>query len=106
MVATATQQYSFNEAYGIVTELEKKLSRMPYHEDYERYGYGDAKELALALDKNAERDMRELCVRPFAVVNIAVLRERRRRNGQPVVITQAWEQGNATLFENKFPEDN
>ena len=106
MVATATKQYSFDEAFAIVEELDARLNHMPYHEDYERYGYGDAKELALALREDAERDMQKLGVRPFAVVNIAVLRERRRRNGQPVIITQAWEQGNANLFENRFPENN
>lgn len=104
MVA-AQQQYSFEEAFNIVEDLAQKVNHMPYHEEYERLGYGDAKELALALNKDAEREMWKLGVRPFAIVSIAVLRERRRRAGQPIIITQAWEQGNATLFENKFPED-
>lgn len=106
MVATETKQYSFEEAFAIVEELDARINHMPYHEDYERFGYGDAKELALALNKDAEREMWKLGIRPFAIVSIAVLRERRRRAGQPIIITQAWEQGNATLFENKFPEDD
>ncbi|MDO5480694.1 MAG: hypothetical protein Q4F58_03445 [Candidatus Saccharibacteria bacterium] len=105
-MVVAQQQYSFEEAFNIVEDLAQKVNHMPYHEEYERFGYGDAKELALALNKDAEREMWKLGIRPFAIVSIAVLRERRRRAGQPIIITQAWEQGNATLFENKFPEDD
>lgn len=102
------QQYSFEEAYAIVMDLNNRCSRMPLHEDYERYGY-DARALAKALDSDAERSMARLCIRPYAVANIAVLRENRRFNGQPIYIAQAneetiWGKSTSNLFENRYDD--
>lgn len=99
------QEYGFDEAYAIVMDLSSKCSRMPLHEDYERYGY-DAEALAKALDSDAERSMARLHVRPYAVANIAVLRENRRLSGQPIYIAHseesAWHEHTSNLFETKY----
>ena len=100
------QKYSFEEAYAIVMDLSNKCGgRIPLHEDYERYEY-DAEALARALSKDAERSMARLHVRPYAVANIAVLRENRRLSGQPIYIAHseetAWHEHTSNLFENKY----
>lgn len=104
-----SKQYSFEEAFDTVMRLSSKISRMPLPEDYERYNF-DTPALARALDENADKDCKDLGVRPYAVINIAVVREIRRRKGLPVFIARAndetlWKETASNLFENRYDDE-
>ena len=75
----------FNEAIDKVLALKDKVGSMPNHEDYERFGI-DTEELAEALGIDLAFNNKTLGTRPYAAINIAVIRELRRRENQPIRI--------------------
>lgn len=64
-----------------------------------------------ALELDPETEEKRLGVRPYAVVNIAVLRAVRDRQGEVVYIAQAnedtaWGSSTSNLFETKFDDSD
>lgn len=97
---------SRDEAVDRVLNFKEKIGRIPTYEDYQKPKYGlNLDNLAKALDVNPSAAMKKLGIRPYAVVNIAVIHEKRRRSGQPVEIEpDPMSKGNSNLFENRFDE--
>ena len=94
-------KYTKDEAIDIVLDMKRRCGTMPTKEDYEKLHWlADVNDLAEALD--VLDDMKHLHVRAYAAVNIAVLRELRRRAGKTVFIAQvdesAWAHINARDF--------
>ena len=94
-------KYTFDEAVDIVLDIKNRCGTMPTHEDYEKFSWvADVDDLAEALD--VKEDIKLLHVRAYAAVNIAVIRELRRRAGKPVYIARvdesAWAHINARDF--------
>lgn len=85
---------TYDEAVDMVLKMKTLAGTMPTKEDYDKLAYlADVEDLAKAL--GVEKDMGRLRVRAYAVVNIAVLRELRRRSGLRVKIAEggSWNNG-------------
>lgn len=106
-VVLLAQEYSYEEAVDKVLELANKIGTMPTKRDYEKYRWFlDVEGLADALD--VRQSMARNNVRAYAAVNIAVLREVRRRNGEVVHIAEAnedtvWENSTSNFFARQDP---
>ena len=102
---------TYDEAVNQVLGFRERVGRMPTHEDYQKPEHGlDLAELAKALKVNPAAEMKRLGVRPFAVVNIEVVHEDRRRNGRVVNIAEAndessWATTQGNLFENRIDNE-
>ncbi|MBR3169444.1 hypothetical protein IKF23_03325 [Candidatus Saccharibacteria bacterium] len=89
MTATTTEgvRYTYEEAVEIVLKLKEQFGTMPTKEEYARVaesGEIDLNALLDALNKNpVEKNHAGYC----AAINIAVLREIRRREGRKVYIS-------------------
>lgn len=76
--------YSFDEAVEEVLKFRERIGgTMPEKYDYEKYGI-DVEGLAHAL--GAEESMKRLGTSAYSAVNMTVIKELRRRNGEPINI--------------------
>ena len=95
------------EAVEKVLAFRDTMSVWPMQEDYDRYFTKTEQEellAALGMKSSTKRNR----VRPFAGINIAVLRVLRERKGEIVYIAGPdaikWEDTNTNLFENQVEE--
>ena len=96
------------EAVEKILAFKNTMAVWPIQEDYDRY-FTKAEQNELLVALGMKGSIRKNCVRPFAGINIAVLRALRKRKGEVVYIAgpeaASWEDTNSNLFENQLIEE-
>lgn len=98
-------KYSKEEALEKVLEFINNMEVYPLQEDYDRhFGEDEIDEIVEAL--GVKGSMKKTKVRPFAAINIAVLRFIREKEGRIINIAGPeaviWDETNSNLFENQL----
>lgn len=79
-------KYTKEQVVDLVLDFKAKHHQFPLPRDYEKFD--DVKAMAKALGLNLKEIHDELGVNASAAINIEVLRELRRRNGQEPYIAK------------------